>query len=69
LAAHIVGRQLERIAVDVTGALLKIAADLKRRVVAAAKAADKSPHAFLLEAVEHQTRRANSAARLSLRYR
>jgi predicted transcriptional regulator len=32
---------------------LKIAADLKRRVVAAAKAADKSPHAFMLEAIEH----------------
>jgi predicted transcriptional regulator len=36
---------------------LKIAADLKRRVVAAAKAADKSPHAFMLEAIEHQTRK------------
>jgi predicted transcriptional regulator len=35
---------------------LKIDADLKRRVVAAAKAADKSPHAFMLEAIEHQTR-------------
>ena len=35
---------------------LKIAADLKRRVVAAAKAADKSPHAFMLEAIERQTR-------------
>ena len=35
---------------------LKIAADLKRRVAAAAKAADKSPHAFMLEAIEHQTR-------------
>jgi|SRR5580658_9006099 predicted transcriptional regulator len=35
---------------------LKIAADLKRRVVAAAKAADKSPHAFMLEAIEIQTR-------------
>jgi predicted transcriptional regulator len=34
---------------------LKIAADLKRRIVAAAKAADKSPHAFMLEAIEHQT--------------
>ena len=34
---------------------LKIAADLKRRVVAAAKAADKSPHAFMLEAIEQQT--------------
>ena len=34
---------------------LKIAADLKRRVVAAAKAADKSPHAFMLEAIERQT--------------
>ena len=33
---------------------LKIAADLKRRVVAAAKVADKSPHAFMLEAIEHQ---------------
>src|SRR5208282_2953478 len=35
---------------------LKIAADLKRRVIAAAKAADKSPHAFMLEAIERQTR-------------
>jgi predicted transcriptional regulator len=35
---------------------VKIAADLKRRLVAAAKAADKSPHAFMLEAVEQQTR-------------
>jgi len=35
---------------------LKIAADLKRRVIAAAKAADKSPHAFMLEAIENQTR-------------
>lgn len=35
---------------------LKISGDLKRRVVAAAKAADKSPHAFMLEAIEHQTR-------------
>jgi predicted transcriptional regulator len=35
---------------------LKIAADLKRRVVAAAKAADKSPHAFMLDAIETQTR-------------
>ena len=35
---------------------LKIAGDLKRRVVAAAKAADKSPHAFMLEAIERQTR-------------
>ncbi|MDP9083448.1 MAG: hypothetical protein M3N50_06760 [Pseudomonadota bacterium] len=34
---------------------LKIAADLKRRVAAAAKAADKSPLAFMLEAIEHQT--------------
>ncbi len=34
---------------------LKIAADLKRPVVAAAKAADKSPHAFMLEAIEQQT--------------
>jgi predicted transcriptional regulator len=34
---------------------LKITADLKRRVVAAAKAADKSPHAFMLEAIERQT--------------
>jgi predicted transcriptional regulator len=34
---------------------LKIAANLKRRVVAAAKAADKSPHAFMLEAIERQT--------------
>jgi predicted transcriptional regulator len=35
---------------------LKIAPELKRRVVAAAKAADKSPHAFMLEAIEKQTR-------------
>lgn len=35
---------------------LKIPADLKRRVAAAAKAADKSPHAFMLEAIEQQTR-------------
>ncbi len=34
---------------------LKIAADLKRRILAAAKAADKSPHAFMLEAIENQT--------------
>ena len=31
---------------------LNIAADLKRRVAAAANAADKSPHAFMLEAIE-----------------
>jgi predicted transcriptional regulator len=35
---------------------LKIAADLKRRILEAAKAADKSPHAFMLEAIERQTR-------------
>jgi predicted transcriptional regulator len=35
---------------------LKIAPDLKRRIAAAAKAADKSPHAFMLEAIECQTR-------------
>jgi predicted transcriptional regulator len=35
---------------------LKIAPDLKRRVVAAAKAADQSPHAFMLDAIERQTR-------------
>jgi predicted transcriptional regulator len=34
---------------------LKIAPDLKRRIVAAAKAADQSPHAFMLEAIERQT--------------
>jgi predicted transcriptional regulator len=34
---------------------LKIAPDLKRRIVAAAKAADRSPHAFMLEAIERQT--------------
>jgi predicted transcriptional regulator len=34
---------------------LKIAPDLKRRVVAAAKAADQSPHAFMLAAIERQT--------------
>jgi len=41
---------------DAIATTLKIDADLKRRVVAAAKAADKSPHAFMLEAIEHQTR-------------
>jgi len=35
---------------------LKISAHLKRRVAAAAKAADKSPHAFMLDAIERQTR-------------
>jgi predicted transcriptional regulator len=40
----------------VVATTLKISGDLKRRVVAAAKAADKSPHAFMLEAIEHQTR-------------
>jgi hypothetical protein len=40
-------------------------ADLKRRVVAAAKAADKSPHAFMLEAIEHQTRLDEERGRLS----
>ena len=35
---------------------LKVAADLKRRVVAATKTADKSPHTFMLEAIQHQTR-------------
>ncbi len=35
---------------------LKIAPDLKRRVAAAAKAADQSPHAFMLDAIERQTR-------------
>ena len=35
---------------------LKISATLKRRVATAAKAADKSPHAFMLEAIERQTR-------------
>lgn len=34
---------------------LKIAADLKRRIAAAAKAADQSPHAFMLDAIERQT--------------
>ena len=35
---------------------LKISDGLKRRIVAAAKAAAKSPHAFMLEAIEQQTR-------------
>lgn len=35
---------------------LKLPDQLKRRVVAAAKAAEKSPHAFMLEAIEQQTR-------------
>ena len=34
----------------------KLTNQLKRRVVAAAKAAEKSPHAFMLEAIEQQTR-------------
>jgi predicted transcriptional regulator len=41
---------------DHVATTLKIASDLKRRIVAAAKAADKSPHAFMLEAIERQTR-------------
>src|SRR5215210_8037005 len=35
---------------------LKLPVTLKRRVAAAAKAADKSPHAFMLDAIERQTR-------------
>ena len=35
---------------------LKLPEALKRRVTAAARAADKSPHAFMLEAIERQTR-------------
>ena len=35
---------------------LKLTDQLKRRVVAAARAAEKSPHAFMLEAIEQQTR-------------
>jgi predicted transcriptional regulator len=35
---------------------LKLPEGLKRRVDAAARAADKSPHAFMLEAIERQTR-------------
>jgi predicted transcriptional regulator len=35
---------------------LKLPDALKRRVTAAARAADKSPHAFMLEAIERQTR-------------
>jgi predicted transcriptional regulator len=35
---------------------LKITDALKRRIVAAARASDKSPHAFMLEAIEQQTR-------------
>jgi predicted transcriptional regulator len=34
---------------------LKLPVALKRRVVAAAKAADKSPHAFMLKAIQRQT--------------
>jgi predicted transcriptional regulator len=45
----------EVIMTNAVATTLKIAADLKRRVAAAAKAADKSPHAFMLEAIEHQT--------------
>jgi predicted transcriptional regulator len=41
---------------DHVATTLKIASDLKRRIVAAAKAAEKSPHAFMLEAIERQTR-------------
>ena len=35
---------------------LKISDQLRRRIALAAKAADKSPHAFMLEAIEQQTR-------------
>ena len=35
---------------------LKLPEALKRRVTAAARAADKSPHAFMLEAIERLTR-------------
>jgi predicted transcriptional regulator len=35
---------------------LKLPEALKRRVAAAAEAADKSPHAFMLDAIERQTR-------------
>ena len=35
---------------------LKVPDALKRRVAAAAEAADKSPHAFMLDAIERQTR-------------
>lgn len=35
---------------------LKLPEALKRRVTAAARAADKSPHAFMLDAIERQTR-------------
>ena len=35
---------------------LKLSPALKRRVAAAARVADKSPHAFMLEAIERQTR-------------
>lgn len=41
---------------DTVATTLKISATLKRRVTAAAKAMDKSPHAFMLEAIERQTR-------------
>jgi predicted transcriptional regulator len=35
---------------------LKLSSTLKRRIAAAARAADKSPHAFMLEAIERQTK-------------
>ncbi|MGH8324126.1 MAG: CopG family ribbon-helix-helix protein, partial [Steroidobacteraceae bacterium] len=35
---------------------MKLPEDLKRRVTVAARAADKSPHAFMLDAIEWQTR-------------
>lgn len=35
---------------------LKVPDALKRRVAAAAEAAEKSPHAFMLDAIERQTR-------------
>jgi predicted transcriptional regulator len=35
---------------------LKISQELRKRIVAAAKAAEKSPHAFMLAALEQQTR-------------
>jgi predicted transcriptional regulator len=39
---------------------IKIPPELKKRVIAAAKAAGKSPHAFMVQAIEQQTSRAEA---------
>jgi pyruvate dehydrogenase complex dehydrogenase (E1) component len=43
--------------IDVIGETLRESEGLKRRVDAVARAADKSPHGFMLEAIERRTGR------------